>query len=126
MDNILQNGITITGVWNSNPALPDALEMQFEPPLDAGIRRAVELLVAAGIETYESCEGGIGHAYAEPTVRFHGDRSEGFRALAVAQQHDLPVSAIRRFWSIEDGEPVGPHWEIVFWRKMDPDAARAP
>ena len=32
----------------------------------------------AGIETFESCPGGPGHAYAEPTVRFYGDRSEGF------------------------------------------------
>ncbi len=91
----------------------------FEPPLDPGIRRAVEILVQAGIETYESCEGGPGHSYAEPAVRFHGEWSEGFRALAVALEHGLPVSNLRRVWSIEDREPVGPHWELVFWRKMD-------
>ncbi len=83
--------------------------------LDSGIRHYVEVLVLAGIETYESCEGGANHPYTEPTVRFHGDHTEGFKALAVALQHDLPVSAVRRTWSIEDLEPVGPTWEIVFF-----------
>lgn len=87
---------------------------QYDPPLDAGIRRAVEILNRVGIETYESCEGGSGHAYPEPTIRFHGDASEGFRAVAAALQHKLPVSAIRRVWDIIDGEPSGPTWEMVF------------
>jgi hypothetical protein len=89
----------------------------FDPPLDAGIRRYVELLSGAGIETYESCQGGDGHCYPEPTIRFHGDRSEGFRALAVAQQHALPVRALRRLWTLDDGEPTGPTWEIVFCQR---------
>lgn len=91
--------------------------MKFSPALDKGVRRAVEILSKAGIETYESCEGGPGHSYPEPTIRFYGDRSEGFRALAVALQHNLPVSAVRRVWIVNDGEPIGPDWEIVFSRK---------
>ena len=86
--------------------------------LDAGIRQAVELLFAAGIETYESCEGGETHSYKDPTICFHGDRSEGFKALALALQHDLPVLTIGRVWNVIDGEPTGPHWELVFWRKI--------
>lgn len=93
----------------------------FEPPLDSGIRRAVEVLVKAGVETFESCEGGPGHAYSEPTIRFHGDRSEGLRALAVALQNDLPVAALRRTWNIVNGEPTGPIWEIVFWHTLEDD-----
>lgn len=89
-------------------------KQQFHPPLDKGICRAVEILYAAGIETFESCEGGDGHAYPEPTIRFHGEWSEGFRALSIALQNNLPVSAIRRVWNINNGEPVGPDWEIVF------------
>ena len=92
----------------------------YDPPLDPGIRHAVELLNDAGIETYESCEGGDGHTYKEPTIRFHGDRSEGFRALALALQNNLPVSAVRRVWVINDGEPTGPTWELVFWKKVQP------
>lgn len=91
--------------------------MDFEPPLDEGIARFVVILNEAGIETYESCEGGTGHAYPVPTVRFHGERSEGFRALAVALQHALPVQDLRRIWNIIDGEPVGPHWEMTFHKK---------
>jgi hypothetical protein len=82
--------------------------------LDSGIASYVETLRLAGVETFESCEGGDGHAYAEPTIRFHGDRSEGFRGLAVALQQGLPVADLRRTWPMIDGEPTGPHWEIVF------------
>jgi hypothetical protein len=82
--------------------------------LDPGIRRIVEILVENGIETFESCEGGRGHAYFEPTVCFHGQQSEGFKALAVALQHGLRVSELRRYYSIEDGEPVGPKWAMTF------------
>ncbi len=94
------------------------IRLEFDPPLDEGIKAAVELLCKHGIETYESCEGGEGHSYPEPTVCFQGDRSEGFKALAIILQHGLPVAALRRAWSIEDGEPVGPHWDLVFWRKI--------
>jgi hypothetical protein len=36
--------------------------------LDRGIKKAVELLQTCGTETFESCEGGRGHAYPEPTL----------------------------------------------------------
>lgn len=85
-----------------------------ESPLDPGIRDYVEILMAGGIETFESCQGGEGHCMPEPTVKFHGGRGEGFRALAVALAHDLPVLDLRRYWSIIDGEPTGPYWELTF------------
>ena len=82
--------------------------------LDAGIREQVEVLMSNGLETYESCEGGRDHAYPEPTVRFHGERSEGWRALSVALSAGLKVKAIKRLWTINDGEPSGAYWEMVF------------
>ncbi len=92
--------------------------MHYQPTednqIDAGILPFVEALRAAGIETFESCQGGDGHAYWEPTIRFHGDRSEGFRAFAVAMQNGLPVAELRRVWPINDGEPTGPWWELTF------------
>jgi len=88
---------------------------QYFPPLDKGIKREVEILSEGGIETYESCQGGPGHAYFEPTVRFHGDRGEGFKALAIALQNDLKPSDLRRIWPIIDGEPEGPEWEMTFY-----------
>jgi hypothetical protein len=82
--------------------------------IDAGISETVALLRSEGVETFESCEGGAGHTFAEPTVRFHGDRSEGFRALAVAMQRGLPICELRRTWPLVDGEPTGPWWELIF------------
>jgi hypothetical protein len=83
--------------------------------LDPGIAPYVDVLDASGIETFESCEGSEGHGFLEPTVRFYGDNSEGFRALAVAVQRELPVAELRRYWQVSRaGEPEGPHWELTF------------
>ena len=84
--------------------------------IDTGIARAVAALQGAGIETFESCQGGRGHSFTEPTVRFHGDKSEGFRALAVAIKEGLPTDQLRRVWPLIDGEPTGPCWELTFKR----------
>jgi hypothetical protein len=89
----------------------------YDPPLDPGIAHFVEILQMAGVETFESCQGGRGHAYAEPTVRFHGNRAEGFRALSVALNSGLPISDLRRVWPILDDEPTGPWWELVLSTK---------
>src|ERR1700680_2107984 len=51
--------------------------------IDLGIRQAVKRLQEHGIETCESCEGGPGHAYPEPTVAFYGTPEAGWRAVAV-------------------------------------------
>ncbi len=93
---------------------PIAQAIDYDSPLDAGIRNAVLALAAASVETFESCQGGHGHAYPEPTVRFHGDTSEGLRALAVAMRAGLPVLGLRRVWPVVDGEPTGPWWELTF------------
>lgn len=96
---------------------------EVSPPLDPGIRRYVDALWSEGIETCESCQGGDGHAFTEPTIRFHGDRAEGFKALAAAHRHGLPVACIRRIWPVVEGEPTGPWWEMTFSR---PDTATCP
>lgn len=88
--------------------------------MDEQIAPYVEILIEGGIETYESCQGGAGHSYPEPTIRFHGDRSEGFRALAIAIQRRWPVQAVKRCWDLEDGEPTGPTWEMVFYLGQPP------
>lgn len=86
----------------------------YSSPLDPGIARAVEVLVAGGIRTFESCQGGEGHAYPEPTVRFFGDDAEGPIALSVAMNGGLKVNELRRVWPIIDGAPTGPWWELTF------------
>jgi hypothetical protein len=85
--------------------------------LDAGISEFVRVLREHGIETFESCEGGKGHAFLEPTIRLYGQHEEGFRALAVALEHGLPVDSLRRYWTIIGGEPHGPRWELTFREK---------
>jgi hypothetical protein len=89
-------------------------QISSDSPLDSGIRHVVEALRAGDVETFESCEGGSGHAYPEPTVRFHGNKAEGYRALAIAMQAGLPVKELRRVWPVNDGEPTGPWWELTF------------
>jgi len=85
--------------------------------LDKGIRREVEVLRAAGIETFESCQGGKGHSSPEPVVRFHGQAPEGLKALSVALYAKLNVFTLQRVWRVEDGELVGPWWEMTFLPK---------
>jgi len=70
------------------------------------------------VETYESCQGGNKHIYNEPIVRFHGEANEGVRAVVVALNAGLPVLELRRVWSVQDGELVGPTWEMTF-RKLE-------
>jgi hypothetical protein len=93
------------------PALLPATE------LDPGVAEYVNVLREHGVHTFESCEGGPGHAFPEPTIRFAGQMPEGFRALAVALEHRFPVRALRRYWRVSDGEPTGPDWELSFWSK---------
>jgi hypothetical protein len=97
--------------------MPDALE-RFEPAtdlaLDPGVRRYVLALRSAGIETFESCQGGPGHCFPEPTVRFHGNSVEGYRAFTAAMNHGLPVLSLRRYYQVVDGQLEGPWWEMTF------------
>ena len=85
-------------------------------PIDGGIAYAVAVLRSEGVETFESCEGGKGHAFKEPTVRFHGNSGAGFHAISVAITFALPVAELRRYWVMIDGEPTGPQWEMTFFR----------
>ena len=71
------------------------------------------LLQAHGIETFESCEGGKGHSFSEPTIRFFGNQFEGLRAVSVALANGLRVVELRRYWVVLDGELNGPQWEMT-------------
>ena len=85
--------------------------------LDAGIKPYVSILRECGIETFESCEGGDGHALFEPTICFHGDTSVGWKALAAAMQRGLPVLKLSYVWTMRDYLPDGPYWEMTFKQK---------
>lgn len=94
-----------------------SLEAELASMLDPGIAYAVAVLRSGGVETFESCESGHGHCFLEPTVRFHGNSGAGYRALGVAMDYGLPVFSLRRYWTMQDGELVGPSWEMTFSRK---------
>jgi len=95
----------------------------FSPPLDAGIAKAVLVLRAAGVETFESCEGGVGHPCPEPLVRFFGNAGAGHYALGVAISNALPVSELRRTWDVDGECPTGPYWDLVFRKQVREDSA---
>lgn len=87
--------------------------------LDPGIRHFVLVLRSQGVETCQSCQGGPGHAYLEPTVEFSGGQEAGPRAIAAAIAHGLPVAELRREWSVRSGEIHGPIWAMTFNLRAD-------
>lgn len=100
-----------------NPYTPEPLPPI--PGLDPGIFDAVTLLRNHGVYTIESCQGGEGHSYDRPTVRFKGQYGEGFRALGIAIDAGLPVRELRRVYWIQNSgvvtrEVEGAWWELVF------------
>jgi hypothetical protein len=95
-----------------------APETLYDPPLDPLIAQIVHALNAAGVDTFESCQGGPGHCEPEPMVRFHGDAAAGMVALSAAMQAGLPVAELRRQWWVLDGEVTGPYWVMTF--KLSP------
>jgi len=78
----------------------ESIKIDFEN-LDRGIRPAVELLIQNGFKTFESCQGGRGHAYYSPTVRFHGDETELLRAYEICEASNMAISCVRRVYSKE-------------------------
>jgi hypothetical protein len=88
--------------------------------IDPGILREVEILDRNGVETFESCQGGDGHAFRFPSVRFHGDDAAGWHALAVCFDHGLDVMTLYREWPVSGHIPNGPYWVIEFRRKSTP------
>ena len=76
--------------------------------------REVRILWEHGVETAELSAGGPGHSHFEPAVRFAGGQTEGFRALEIARQNGLKATELRQVWTIKNGEPIGPQWEMVF------------
>lgn len=91
--------------------------------LDEGIRAAVEILNNHGFKTFESCQGGEGHCYAEPTVRFFGSDFDLIRAFEICQCYGLNVLEAKRIYRKEDvyklnvtvnSLPFGSAWSSPF------------
>ena len=104
--------------WTAEELEGFAREIDRLVPIDLGIVRAVKILRDAGVVTIESCEGGDGHAYSEPTIQFSASRAGGWSALSELMTYGLPVRRIGQMWSMTDGHPTGPTWVVTFWRKV--------
>jgi len=88
-------------------------------PVDRGIVRAVRVLRDAGFVTIESCEGGEGHSYPEPTIKFQATRAGGWHALGTLMDYGFPIHRIGRMWTMTEGMPTGPEWHVTFWKRLD-------
>lgn len=100
----------------------------FYASLDPGIRFAVRVLHAHGIDTHQSCQGGLGHAYDGPTVDLGGEihNAEGFAALSALAAFGLPVSSVSYHWSIDKGLPYENFWRVTFMKPMEERADERP
>ena len=85
--------------------------------IDKGILSEVLILRKHGVETFESCQGGIGHCFPEPTIKFYGDKNEGIRVAHICLQEDLPIFKIGRSFYVSDGELTTPFWELTLIRR---------
>ncbi len=82
-----------------------------DEPMDPGIICAVRIFQEQGIETCQSCQGGVGHSYEWPTVDIYG---APWKALGIANDFGLPVMAISEQFEIVDGRPAGHFWRVEF------------
>jgi hypothetical protein len=91
--------------------------------LDPGIAEAVWVLRENGIDTCQSCQGGPGHAYSQPTVAFTGSRKEAFRAAEIVRRPEIierigmRPADLSKSWSLcivfrQMGRGC---WELTWW-----------
>ena len=100
----------------------------FYQGLDKGIRFAVRILHAKGLETCQSCQGGRGHAYDHPTIDLiaSGNDSWGFAAISALNDYGLPIRDVSLVWNLENGLPYEKLWRITFWKTMENRANEKP
>lgn len=106
----------------SDPRAP-VLRDKMMPPdwydlLDTGIRFPVKVLHAYGFETCQSCEGGDGHSYPEPTVDLVGsaETTPGFAALHYLNAYGLDVQAVAQVWDVAHGRIHEVVWRVELRR----------
>jgi hypothetical protein len=96
---------------------------QLPHDIDPLILPAVQILNEHGFKTFESCQGGEGHAFYEPTIRFEGDETDLIRACEICRLYGLIVSEGRRIFRKapvyrDDNTPnvhlIGETWDKPF------------
>jgi len=91
-----------------------ATDEWYADKVDAGVRYPVRVLHAHGIETAQSCQGGAGHAYHEPTIDLPAQGSDalGFAALAALRDNGVDVLDVALVWSVVGGLPHQKLWRV--------------
>lgn len=84
--------------------------------MDPGIRYPVRLLHAHGIPTNESCQGGEGHAFHDPSIVMQEGRA--FEAMNQLERCGIPVREVVSRWSVDDGVPNERSWVVVLRRAL--------
>ena len=131
----LRNGNSVKGVSERDLIFDTP---SGEMPIDDGIMPAVHIMWDNGFDTFESCEGGEGHAYFEPTIRFLGTEFDLIRAYEVWTANGLIVGEVKRVYrkctSIYDKEGkriLGHGWEqpineIIFYKNGETETIFRP
>jgi hypothetical protein len=109
-----------TGIisWSKHP-------LSYPDNVDELILPAVKVLNEHGFKTFESCQGGEGHCFSEPTVRFFGSEWDLIKAFEICQAYNMVAFQARRVYLKEDiydnhgvgelnGMPRGRGWGIPF------------
>lgn len=84
-----------------------------ENEIDKGILPAVKIMREHGFETFESCEGGDEHAYAESTIFFYGNEFDCLRAYEICVLYNLNVDYVGRIFQ-KEGLEIGTVWNKPF------------
>ena len=91
--------------------------------LDPLIAPVVEILNSHGFKTFESCQGGEGHCFPEPTVRFEGNEFDLLRAFEICEMYGIAVLSGKRVFRKSpvykndmspDVTQIGHTWESPF------------
>ena len=89
--------------------------------VDEGIKKIVEILNKHGFDTWESCQGGQGHCFELPTVRFWGSEFDLIRAHRICENYSLNINQVSRIYrtvGISTGDtdfcPKGTVWDVPF------------
>ena len=91
---------TPSGVVNISDADPEIIPI-------------LKILNENGIDTFESCQGGIEHAFGKPTICFEGNYETAMKVMNLCKKFNIDY--FRKYYCYEtDGTFRGPEWEIVF------------
>lgn len=88
--------------------------------IDEGIREAVKILSENGFDTFESCEGGEGHSFDLPIVRFNGNIKNCKQAYTLCENAGLNILTCERvfrktpIYASEKEYPSGYRWDTPF------------